>query len=141
MHLAFQLLFAGPVIYAGFAQGHDTTNMLQLPHFQDTHQRVGLALLILYVLQVVIGLVIHFFKTPSLFGGQRPPQNYIHVTLGIAILALASYQVSFSLYLTLTTLTCPFLRCTTACTLNGYYWADFTKWLPRLSMRGWPWSW
>ena len=95
MHLVFQLFFAGPVIFAGCSKGHSTANMLQLPHWQDTHQKIGLALLILYVLQVVIGLVIHFFKTPSLFGGHRPPQNYLHVSIGLAILALAAYQVSF----------------------------------------------
>lgn len=49
--------------------------------------------MILYIAQLVIGLFIHFIKMPSLFAGHRPPQNYVHVLLGIAILALAAYEV------------------------------------------------
>lgn len=67
--------------------------MLQSPKFSDKHQKIGLTLVILYVIQLALGLVIHVLKTPSLFGGQRPPQNYLHVVLGIAILALAAYNV------------------------------------------------
>ena len=63
-------------------------------HFRDRiFQRIGLALLILYLFQVLGGLVIHYFKTPKLFKGRRPPQNYVHAILGLTILALAFYQV------------------------------------------------
>lgn len=58
------------------------------------HGTIGQALIILYVVQLVIGLFIHYVKFPSLFGGRRPPQNYIHVLLGITILALSAYNVS-----------------------------------------------
>ena len=127
VHLVFQFLFAGPVIYAGCYKGHHTTSMLQFPHYQDTHQKVGLALLILYVCQAVLGLVIHFFKTPSLFGGHRPPQNYLHVTLGLSILVLAAYQVSWvSVQLTLVSLTRSYFRYTMAYTSNGCCWVDST---------------
>jgi len=34
---------------------------------------------------------------PSLFHGHRPPQNYFHVILGLATLALAAYQVHYGL--------------------------------------------
>ena len=64
----------------------------------NAHRTIGQVLVFLYVAQVVIGLFIHYIKFPSLFGSHRPPQNYIHVLLGIAILALSAYNVScFSL--------------------------------------------
>ena len=55
-------------------------------------QRTGLALFILYVVQVIIGNVIHSFKPRSALR-RRPPQNYFHAVLGIAIIATAFYQV------------------------------------------------
>lgn len=60
-------------------------------------QRIGLALLLLYLLQVTGGIVIHFFKTPSLLNGRRPPQNYFHAVTGLTILALAFYQVHYGI--------------------------------------------
>jgi len=33
----------------------------------------------------------------SIFRGYRPPQNYFHAILGLAILALAAYQVHYGL--------------------------------------------
>ncbi len=94
MHFALQLFVAGPVIFIGWAKGHEAAQVLQLPHFVDTHQRVGLALLVLYVAQLVLGAGIHWVKMPG--GGvkrSRPPQNYVHAVLGLAMLALAAYQV------------------------------------------------
>ena len=38
---------------------------------------------------------------PSFFRGHRPPQNYFHAVLGLAIIALAAYEVSFVFILTL----------------------------------------
>lgn len=51
----------------------------------------------MYVIQLVGGIVIHYFKTPSLFRGHRPPQNYMHAILGLAIIALAFYQVHYGI--------------------------------------------
>ena len=93
--MGFQLFVAGPIIFAGWYEGHKTTATLQTPHFYDKHQKIGLALLILYVVQLCLGLFIHFVKMPSLFGGHRPPQNYFHAILGLAIFALAAYQVCY----------------------------------------------
>ncbi|CAK5282808.1 unnamed protein product [Mycena citricolor] len=64
----------------------------------DPHQKIGVALLALYVFQLLVGIVIHFFKCAGLFRGHRPPQNYIHVLLGLTILALAAYQAHYGLY-------------------------------------------
>ncbi|KII84247.1 hypothetical protein PLICRDRAFT_179510 [Plicaturopsis crispa FD-325 SS-3] len=96
-HWIIQFLISGPVIFAGWAYGHQTTMTLGTPNFMDIHQKIGVVLLILYLAQLVLGAVIHFFKTPSLFSGRRPPQNYLHAVLGLVILALAAYQVHYGL--------------------------------------------
>jgi len=55
---------------------------------------MGLALLILYVIQILLGAIAHFFKLPSLFRGRRPAHSYLHVLVGLAIIAAAQWQVS-----------------------------------------------
>lgn len=75
--------------------GHHLCNELELPHFTDPHQKMGLALLILYCMQLTIGLFIHFIKIPTLGTGRRPMQNYFHALLGLAIIALAAEQVCY----------------------------------------------
>jgi len=97
-HGLIQLVISGPIIWAGWNFGHKTASELQLEHYHTHHGKIGLALLILYVIQVSWGIVIHFFKTPSLFGGYRPPQNYFHIGLGVIILAMANYQVYYGLH-------------------------------------------
>lgn len=97
-HWIIQLVISGPVIFAGWAMGHQTADTLNMGHFVDTHQKTGLALLALYVVQVVLGILIHFFKFPSLFRARRPPQNYLHVFLGLVIFILAAFQVHYGLY-------------------------------------------
>jgi hypothetical protein len=97
--MVFQFVFTGPIIWAGWRKGRDAADMLGMPDYEDHHQKIGLTLLILYIIQLAFGFFIHFVKMPSLFGGHRPPQNYVHILLGIAILALAAYQVrSFHAY-------------------------------------------
>lgn len=68
-------------------------------------KNIGVTLLLCYIGQVVIGMIIHKFKTPRLFNGRRPPQNYFHAVLGLFILGLAGYQVRPFV----------FLRCLSAC--------------------------
>ncbi|KAJ7099946.1 hypothetical protein B0H15DRAFT_502847 [Mycena belliarum] len=96
-HATMQLVISGPVIFAGWAMGHNLANKLEMPSLSDPHQKIGVALLALYVTQLLLGAVIHFIKMPALFRGHRPPQNYLHVVLGLAILALAAYQVHYGL--------------------------------------------
>lgn len=55
-------------------------------------QQLGLALFILYILQVILGNVIHSFKPKSALL-RRPVQNYFHGFLGITIIGIAFYQV------------------------------------------------
>jgi len=96
-HFVIQFLLAGPIIFAGWALGYQTANELFTgPRFSDPHEKIGLALLILYLIQLFFGLFIHFVKIPF-FHGHRPPQNYFHAILGLAILALAAYQVHYGL--------------------------------------------
>ncbi|KAH6913838.1 hypothetical protein BKA70DRAFT_646105 [Coprinopsis sp. MPI-PUGE-AT-0042] len=62
-------------------------------HANTTHKRVGITLLVLYILQVSLGAIVHFFKPKSWTkGGRRPIQNYIHAILGVLIIALALFQ-------------------------------------------------
>jgi Eukaryotic cytochrome b561 len=113
VHTIFQLFFAGPVIFAGWSQGQQVHGMLKIPHLDDNHKNIGVVLMILYIAQLVIGLFIHYIKFPSLFKGRRPPQNYVHVLLGLAILALAAYEVSsFSVHFMLTAGLMSSFRCT-----------------------------
>jgi hypothetical protein len=54
-------------------------------------------MLILYTLQVSLGLFIHFVKFRVRWPGGRAPQNYLHVVIGITLLGLASFQVHFGM--------------------------------------------
>lgn len=96
-HWIIQFLISGPVIFAGWALGYKTTAELQQGHFQDHHEKIGLSLLCLYLAQILLGVIVHFLKFPSTFKG-RAPHNYIHILLGLAIIALAQYQVHYGLF-------------------------------------------
>lgn len=37
-HMFINFIVSGPLIFAGFALGHQTTTMSGLPHYQDSHQ-------------------------------------------------------------------------------------------------------
>lgn len=58
-HWFVQFVLSGPIIFAGWALGHQFAGDV---HYQDNHTRAGLALLILYLVQLVWGTIIHFFK-------------------------------------------------------------------------------
>jgi len=94
-HAIIQLIVSAPVIFAGVAYGFQAANSLEFPMLQDPHQKIGVALIALYAIQLLLGMFIHFIKLP--IRGHRPPQNYLHVVLGLAILALAAYQVHYGL--------------------------------------------
>ena len=90
-------ILAGPLILAGIGVGIKYTESINTGgNFVDPHKKTGLVLLIVYCVQVVLGLFIHFIKMPNFMGGRRPPQNYIHAILGLTIIALAFYQVCSS---------------------------------------------
>ncbi|KAJ7151959.1 hypothetical protein C8R46DRAFT_1121630 [Mycena filopes] len=97
-HAIMNFFVTAPLILTGFALGYQTTTTSGLPHFTDPHQKVGLALLIMYLVQVSLGAFIHWIKFPFRFPGGRHPQNYLHAVLGLAIIALASWQTHYGLW-------------------------------------------
>jgi len=97
-HAIVNFVMTGPLVFLAFAWGYQTTTTSGLPHFTDPHQKVGLALLIMYLIQVFLGIFIHFVKLPFHFPGGRHPQNYLHAILGISIVALATWQTRYGLW-------------------------------------------
>lgn len=100
-HWIIQFVIAGPIIFAGWSLGYKSAEVLQpVPptHFIDTHLKCGLALLILYLVQLVLGVSAHFFKFRATLHGHRAPHNYLHAIVGIAIFILAAYQMHYGLY-------------------------------------------
>ncbi|KAJ7928374.1 hypothetical protein B0H13DRAFT_2229059 [Mycena leptocephala] len=83
-HAIVNFLLTGPLIFAAFALGYQTTTASGLPHFTDPHQ-------------VFLGSFIHLVKFPR-FPGGRPPQNYLHAVLGLAIVGLAMWQTHYGLW-------------------------------------------
>ncbi|KAH9925866.1 uncharacterized protein BXZ73DRAFT_91003 [Epithele typhae] len=99
-HALVNGLFVGPLVIAGYALGFQTTTAAGLPHFTDPHQKIGLALFVMYLIQVLLGVFIHWVKIPAYWKpmlGHRP-QNFVHIALGLSILALASYQTHYGLF-------------------------------------------
>ncbi|KAI0067008.1 hypothetical protein BV25DRAFT_1795970 [Artomyces pyxidatus] len=94
-HSTINFVISAPLIFAGWALGHQATTESLIGHFNDRHKQIGLALLVLYLFQLTLGAFIHFIRIPFLFVGHRPPQNYFHAILGLAILALAAYEVHY----------------------------------------------
>ncbi|KAF7321994.1 Cytochrome b561 domain-containing protein [Mycena kentingensis (nom. inval.)] len=101
-HAIVNFLFVGPLVFATFILGYQLVESVDMPHFWDPHQQVGLALLILYILQVLLGIVIHYVKLPAHIAaripGGRAPQNYLHAILGLAIVLLAAWQVHYGMW-------------------------------------------
>jgi Eukaryotic cytochrome b561 len=112
-HWIFQAVFGIPIITAGWFLAVAGVVTQEGRHFDDTHKVIGLALFGAYILQLLLGVHIHFFKPPAstrarpLPGGTgkaslvqmistspRPPLNYVHAVLGLSILTLAFYQVT-----------------------------------------------
>jgi len=71
-------------------------------HFKtrtDIHKRVGFTIFGLYFAQCLLGLFIHYIRMPFPIFGRRPPQNYLHAIMGLAIIGLAEYQVYTGIYI------------------------------------------
>lgn len=58
-HWFVQFIVSGPFIISGWFIGY---NYVGEDHFQDSHTRAGLLLLVLYIGQMILGTIIHFFK-------------------------------------------------------------------------------
>ncbi|KAG8952550.1 hypothetical protein FRC03_012104 [Tulasnella sp. 419] len=65
-HWVVQFLLSSPLIFAGWALGYQHVGDSGRHYFSDSHKRAGLALLVLYLVQITLGTIIHFFKpTPK----------------------------------------------------------------------------
>ena len=65
----------------------------RLAPFAYSEQIRGLYAVGLYVVQMGLGIFIHYIRIPFPFIGHRPPLNYFHGLLGLVTLVLANYQV------------------------------------------------
>jgi hypothetical protein len=108
-HWFLNLAIGGPIIITGVALGYaalsnsgwfgtmHNVSSSSSPRGSSTNfdlQTIGTLLLVLYFVQVLFGLFIHFWKPRRYRApGHRPPYNYIHPVLGIAIVGLAFWQV------------------------------------------------
>jgi len=90
-HWIVQFALAGPTIVIGVILGIQAVIEAKAMHLDDDHKRWGIALFILYFVQCGLGAFIHFIKKQN--RTRRPPQNYLHAVLGLAIIGLAFYQV------------------------------------------------
>ncbi|KAI9511396.1 hypothetical protein F5148DRAFT_344255 [Russula earlei] len=97
LHVLINMFIAGPLVFASWARAISASNM-SAPEPLDHHGIIGYVILSLYISQFVIGAFIHYIRIPSLSIIHRPLQNYFHAVLGLAILAIAGYQVHNGLY-------------------------------------------
>ena len=72
-------------------------NKAGTPHQDDTHKRWGVAIFVLYLMQLALGAGVHFVKVPLLTLRGRAFQNYFHAVTGLLIIAFAMFQVRASL--------------------------------------------
>ncbi|KAJ7587081.1 hypothetical protein C8J56DRAFT_91195 [Mycena floridula] len=90
-HWIAQFAISAPLILAGFALGLASVSQAGARHLDDSHKKWGVAIFMLYLVQCGLGAVIHWVKPKR--STRRPPQNYLHAVLGLAIIGLALYQV------------------------------------------------
>jgi hypothetical protein len=90
-HYIAQFYIAGPTIVVGVALGIKSVVRTGGTHFNDDHKKWGLAIFILYLAQIGFGAFIHWVKPKNRTA--RPPQNYGHAVVGLAIIGMAFYQV------------------------------------------------
>ncbi|KAJ7629555.1 hypothetical protein B0H17DRAFT_962861, partial [Mycena rosella] len=92
IELITPFLQAGPVILLGVVLGFLANKAYgdpETPH--SDHKTWGTIILLLYVIQCILGAVIHYVKAKN--ATRRPPQNYLHAHLGLTILILGMYQI------------------------------------------------
>lgn len=90
-HWIINFLISGTTGLIGIILAIASINNRDGVHLNTPHKKLGLALVILYIVQCSLGGIIHFFK-PAVNNG-RPPQNYTHAVLGLTIIGLSLYQV------------------------------------------------
>jgi len=97
VHSLLSGFIPGSLIIASWVKAHQISG--ETPRRASAHTRIGFVIFGLSITQIVLGLFIHFVPVkPFLFGGSRPPQNYIHPLLGLTIVGLAEYQIYDGIY-------------------------------------------
>ena len=98
-HRAVNMVVAPPTISLGVSMAAMVVFQHDERHFVETHAITGLLLYCLYIGQILLGRCIHAHRV--LEGAKfHPPQNVIHVLLGVGIIGLSIYQIhtGFSLW-------------------------------------------
>ncbi|KAH0589462.1 hypothetical protein H2248_005210 [Termitomyces sp. 'cryptogamus'] len=90
-HTIAQFWLSGPVIIVGIVFGILAVSKSGALHLDDNHKRLGVAIFVLYISQVVLGAAIHWIKPRN--SARRPTQNYAHAVFGLLIIAIAMFQV------------------------------------------------
>ncbi|KAF9065426.1 hypothetical protein BDP27DRAFT_59013 [Rhodocollybia butyracea] len=92
-HWILQFALAGPAIAVGIVFAALSIENSRHPgqHLNDEHKKGGAALFGLYLLQCVLGALIHWVKPRN--STRRPLQNYLHAIFGLILIALGFYQV------------------------------------------------
>ncbi|KAH7076324.1 hypothetical protein BKA62DRAFT_733415 [Auriculariales sp. MPI-PUGE-AT-0066] len=90
-HWIIQFYLTAPILLIGLATAVAGVADGGAPHFDGSHEKLGLVLCVLYVVQCSFGAIIHFVKDGN--RQRRPPQNYIHAILGLLIMVIAFAQV------------------------------------------------
>lgn len=84
---------AFPLVIIAFALGVTAVNKNGSGHTNDTHKQWGVAIFVLYLFQISLGGVIHFFKLRTAAIRGRSVQNYFHAVFGIFLIGVSFYQV------------------------------------------------
>ena len=83
-----------PIIVTGVALAIAEVNREGGPHFDDNHERWGIAIFVLYFAQLLFGALAHWWKPKYAGPGfRRPVHNYFHAIFGLLIIAISFYQV------------------------------------------------
>lgn len=94
-HWIVQFGITAPMVIIALALGISAVSVVGGKQLYSTHEKLGVAIIVLYAVQCALGGLIHFVK-PTPRPGKvrtRPPQNYGHAVLGLLIIALSFYQV------------------------------------------------
>lgn len=94
-HWIVQFGITAPSVVIAFALGISAVSVVGGKQLYSTHEKLGIAIVILYAAQCALGAIIHFIKPTPKLGKprKRPIQNYGHALLGLLIIALSFYQV------------------------------------------------
>lgn len=103
IHAFWQGLVLGPVLLTGIGYGIKATQRQvdagTTATFNDPHKKAGLAILILYIIQVFLGLFSHYVNSPTIPFVYRTPQRILHILIGLSLFGLGFWQVNYG-YLT-----------------------------------------